>query len=63
MPNPDPKNDDLIRCEAAASKTRVRTRLQHLLEANMKPDPIADLFADLPWQDPSLSGEYEAVLT
>ena len=63
MPDLDPKNDDLIRCEAAASKTRVRRRLQALLEARMEPEPIADLFVDLPWQDPSLSGEYEAVLT
>jgi len=49
-------------CEAAATKDRVRRRLQAMLDEAVQAEPTGDLFAELPWSDSSRSGEFEAVL-
>jgi hypothetical protein len=64
MPHPEHHpTDDTIRTEAAASKARVRRQLKAVLEAEVQEAQDDSLFADLPWKDPSHSGEFEAVLT
>jgi hypothetical protein len=61
---PDP--DHLA--EARASKRRVRRVLQAMIDEHLAVDPLMldaaleeSLFADLPWRDPSPSGEFEAI--
>lgn len=55
--------------EARASKYRVRRTLQAVINEHLAVDPVMldaaleeSLFADLPWRDPSPSGEFEAIL-
>ena len=55
--------------EARASKYRVRRTLQAVIDEHLAVDPLMldtaleeSLFADLPWRDPSPSGEFEAIL-
>lgn len=54
--------------EARASKDRVRNALQAMIDEHLAVDPLMldaaleeSLFADLPWRDPSPSGEFEAI--
>jgi hypothetical protein len=54
--------------EARASKRRVRHALQAMIDEHLVVDPLLldaaleeSLFADLPWRDPSPSGEFEAI--
>jgi hypothetical protein len=61
---PDP--DHLV--EARASKARVRRALQAMINEHLVDDPMLldaaleeSLFAELPWRDPSPSGEFEAI--
>jgi hypothetical protein len=61
-PNPDHLS------EARRSKAMVRRRLQAMIDEHLVADPAlldasleASLFADLPWKDPSPSGEFEAI--
>ncbi|MDP7071212.1 MAG: hypothetical protein QF561_07695 [Phycisphaerales bacterium] len=62
-----PNSDYLM--EALASKHRVRRALQAMIEEHLvADDPIptdadlsTSLFADLPWRDPSPSGEFKAI--
>ena len=64
MPRPqETLTEEQIRCEAAATKDRVRRRLQAMLDEAVQAEPTGDLFAELPWTDSSRSGEFEAVLT
>ena len=64
MPHPEHHpTDDTLRIEAADSKARVRRRLTNVLESEVQDSPEESLFMDLPWKDPSHSGEFEAVLT
>ncbi len=62
--HPDP--DHLA--EARRSKAIVRRRLQAIVDEHLVIDPALldesleqSLFADLPWRDPSPSGEFEAI--
>ncbi len=59
---PHPTEQEMI-CEAAATKDRVRRRLQAMLDEAVQAEPTSNLFAELPWTDSSRSGEFEAVLT
>ncbi len=61
---PDPKH--LV--EARAIKQYVRRRLQATIDEHIVDDLVmhddtleTSLFADLPWKDPSPSGEFEAI--
>ena len=65
MPEPDTTITipDCMRREAAASKARVRKRLNAMLYAQLQHKPAKDVLDDMPWQDPSHSGEFEAVLS
>ncbi len=54
--------------EAHASKKRVRKVLEALIDEHLVDDPLlldqaigGSLFEDLPWKDPSPSGEFEAI--
>lgn len=61
---PDPRH----LAEARASKRRVRQQLQATIDEHMIDDLMLQddslehsLFADLPWKDPSPSGEFQAI--
>jgi len=61
---PDPKH----LAEARASKQQVRRQLQAIVDEHIVDDLILDddtltqsLFAELPWKDPSPSGEFDAI--
>jgi hypothetical protein len=61
---PNPKH----LAEARASKQHVRRRLQATIDEHIVHDLVAldatleiSLFDDLPWKDPSPSGEFEAI--
>ncbi|MCH2139187.1 MAG: hypothetical protein MK074_09085 [Phycisphaerales bacterium] len=58
-----PATPESLRREAAQSKARVRKRLEAMLETQLHDAAATELLADMPWQDPSRSGEFEAVLT
>ena len=62
QPKPHPTEEQML-CEAAATKDRVRRRLQAMLDEAVQAEPTGDLFAELPWTDSSRSGEFQAVLT
>ncbi|MDP6986448.1 MAG: hypothetical protein QGG74_00255 [Phycisphaerales bacterium] len=54
--------------EARASKQHVRRQLQAIIDEHIVDDLVmhddtleTSLFADLPWKDPSPSGEFEAI--
>jgi len=55
--------------EAHRSKARVRPLIEAIIDEHLvAADPLLDdatlessLFEDLPWRDPSPSGEYEAI--
>ena len=54
--------------EARASKEHVRNALKAMINEHLVVDPLMldatleeSLFADLPWRDPSPSGEFEAI--
>lgn len=68
-PTPDnPFNVEHL-AEAHASKRRVRRELESQIESHLEVhDPMLDapefqtsLFDELPWRDPSPSGEFDAV--
>ncbi len=66
--NKRPTHEKDLTTEALASKKRVRHALEamiaeHLVEDPMLNDPSLEisLFEDLPWKDPSPSGEFEAI--
>ena len=62
MTPPTPPTRESLRREAAKSKARVRKRLEAMLEEHLHDAPANEALADMPWQDPSRSGEFEAVL-
>ena len=60
--------DPLHLTEAHAAKSRGRTHLQAIIDEHLIDDLIlqddsleSSLFADMPWKDPSPSGEFEAI--
>ncbi len=62
--HPDPQH----LAEARQSKANVRRKLKSMIDEHVVVDPILldesleqSLFADLPWRDPSPSGEFEAI--
>ena len=63
--NPMP-TDETIMLEAQQSKVRVRARLLAHMQQMMDEQAQAeqhDVLAEMPWTDPSHSGEFEAVLS
>ena len=61
---PDPRH----LAEARAAKRRGRTHLQTIIDEHLIDNLIlqddsleSSLFADMPWKDPSPSGEFEAI--
>ena len=60
--------DPLHLTEARAAKSRGRTHLQAIIDEHLIDNLIlqddsleSSLFADMPWKDPSPSGELEAI--
>ena len=60
--------DPLHLAEARAAKSRGRTHLQAIIDEHLIDNLIlqddsleSSLFADMPWKDPSPSGEFEAI--
>jgi hypothetical protein len=69
MPNNEtPQHDPTHLAEARASKHCVRRALRAMIDEHLATDPLLldtaleeSLFEDLPWRDPSPSGEFEAI--